>query len=108
MQARIDANLSPTTQFFTRYTLDDADQRLPLDYPQFPRAFRSRNQYATAELKQTYTSSLLGTYRFGYSRTRVGQDVEANVPLAAFVPVPSSQLDSRPAAIGTRPPPTSV
>jgi hypothetical protein len=85
-QGRIDANLSPTTQFFTRYTLDDADQRLPLDYPQFPRAFRSRNQYATAELKQTYTSSLLGTYRFGYSRTRVGQDVEANVPLAAFVP----------------------
>ncbi len=85
-QGRIDANLSPTTQFFTRYTLDDAAQRLPLDYPQFPRAFISRNQYATAELKQTYTSSLLGTYRFGYSRTRVGQDVEANVPLAAFVP----------------------
>jgi Carboxypeptidase regulatory-like domain/TonB dependent receptor len=86
LQARIDANLSPTTQFFTRYTLDDADQRLPLDYPQFPRAFRSHNQYVTAEVKQTYTSSLLGTYRFGYSRTRLGQDVEANVPLAAFVP----------------------
>ena len=85
-RGRNDANLSPTTQFFTRYTLDDADQRLPLDYPQFPRAFRSRNQYATAELKQTYTSSLLGTYRFGYSRTRVGQDVEANTPLAPFVP----------------------
>jgi len=85
-QGRIDANLSATNQFFARYTLDDADQRLPLDYPQFPRAFRSRNQYATAELKQTYTSSLLGTYRFGYSRTRVGQDVEANVPLSVFVP----------------------
>jgi hypothetical protein len=85
LQARIDANLSPTTQFFTRVTFDDADQRLPLDYPQFPRAFRSRNQYATAELKQTHTSSLLGTYRFGYSRTRVGQDVEANVALPPFV-----------------------
>ncbi len=85
-QGRIDANLSPTTQFFTRYTLDDADQRLPLDYPQFPRAFISRNQYLTAELKQTYTAGLLGTYRFGYSRTRVGQDVEANVALPAFVP----------------------
>jgi hypothetical protein len=85
-QGRIDANLSPTSQFFIRYTLDDADQRLPLDYPQFPRAFQSRNQYATAELKQTYTSSLLGTYRFGYSRTRVGQAVEADTALPPFVP----------------------
>ena len=85
-QGRIDANLSSASQFFVRYTIDDADQRLPLDYPQFPRAFISRNQFATAELKQTYTSSLLGTYRFGYSRTRVGQDVEANVSLPAFVP----------------------
>jgi hypothetical protein len=85
-QGRIDANLSAASQFFARYTLDDADQRLPLDYPQFPRAFRSRNQYATAELKQTYTSSLLGTYRFGYSRTRVGQAVEADTALPPFVP----------------------
>ena len=85
-QGRIDANLSARSQFFGRYTLDDADQRLPLDYPQFPRAFRSRNQYATAELKQIYTSNLLGTYRFGYSRTRVGQDIEANTTLPPFVP----------------------
>ncbi|HEX6164500.1 MAG TPA: TonB-dependent receptor [Vicinamibacterales bacterium] len=84
-QGRVDANLSSSSQFFVRYTLDDADQRLPLDYPQFPRAFISRNQFATAELKQAYTSSLLGTYRFGYSRTRVGQDVEADVPLPPFV-----------------------
>ena len=85
VQGRIDANLSNASQLFARYTLDDADQRLPLDYPQFPRAFRSRSQYATAELKQTYTSSLLGTYRFGYSRTRVGQDVEATTTLPPFV-----------------------
>jgi hypothetical protein len=86
LQGRVDANLSATSQFFARYTVDDADQRLPLDYPQFPRAFQSRNQYATAELKQTYSSNLLGTYRFGYSRTRVGQDVEASTTLPAFVP----------------------
>ena len=31
---------------------------------------------------------MLGTYRLGYSRTRVGQTVEANTatPLAPFVP----------------------
>jgi len=85
-QGRIDANLSPASQFFARYTLDDADQRLPLDYPQFPRMFVSRNQYLTAEMKQTYTANLLGTVRYGYSRTRVGQDVEADVALPPFVP----------------------
>ncbi len=86
IQGRVDYNLSPGSQFFARYTLDDADQRLPLDYPQFPRAFLSRNQFFTAELKQAYSSNLLATYRGGYSRTRVGQDVEANTTLPPFVP----------------------
>ncbi len=86
MQGRVDYNLSPGSQFFARYTLDDADQRLPLDYPQFPRAFVSRNQFLTAELKQAYSSNLLATHRGGYSRTRVGQDVEANTTLPPFVP----------------------
>jgi len=86
LQGRVDYNLSPGSQFFARYTLDDADQRLPLDYPQFPRAFLSRNQFFTAELKQAYSSNLLATYRGGYSRTRVGQDVEANTTLPPFVP----------------------
>lgn len=86
LQGRVDYNLSPGRQFFARYTLDDADQRLPLDYPQFPRAFVSRNQFFTAELKQAFSSNLLATYRGGYSRTRVGQDVEANTTLPPFVP----------------------
>ena len=86
LQGRVDYNLSPSSQVFARYTLDDADQRLPTDYPQFPRAFVSRNQFFTAELKQAYTSNFLGTYRLGYSRTRVGQDVSADTTLPAFVP----------------------
>lgn len=86
LQGRVDYNLSPGSQFFARYTLDDVDQRLPLDYPQFPRAFVSRNQFFTAELKQALSSNLLATYRGGYSRTRVGQDVEANTTLPPFVP----------------------
>ncbi|MDP2055401.1 MAG: carboxypeptidase-like regulatory domain-containing protein, partial [Acidobacteriota bacterium] len=67
LQGRVDYNLSPGSQFFARYTLDDVDQRLPLDYPQFPRAFVSRNQFFTAELKQAFSSNLLATYRGGYS-----------------------------------------
>ena len=85
LQGRVDYNLSPASQIFARYTLDDADQRLPTDYPQFPRAFVSRNQFLTAELKQAYTANFLGTYRLGYSRTRIGQDVEADTTLPPFV-----------------------
>ena len=85
-QGRVDYNLSPGSQFFARYTLDDADQRLPLDYPQFPRAFLSRNQFLTVEFKQAHSPNFLATYRGGYSRTRVGQDVEAHTPLPPFVP----------------------
>jgi hypothetical protein len=86
VQGRIDYNLSPGAQLFARYTLDDADQWLPLDYPQFPRAFISRNQFLTSEYRQAVSSSLFGTLRFGYSRTRVGQDIEADTPLPPFVP----------------------
>jgi hypothetical protein len=88
VQSRVDYNVGPGSQIFGRYTLDDAEQFLPTDYPQFPRYFISRNQFFTGEYRQVVTASTLGTYRFGYSRTRVGQQVEANTgtPLAPFVP----------------------
>lgn len=86
LQGRVDYNLGPGAQFFARYTLDAADQWLPTDYPQFPRAFVSRNQFVTAEHRQAVSTNLFGTLRFGYSRTRVGQDVEADTPLPPFVP----------------------
>jgi hypothetical protein len=88
VQARVDAALSGGAQLFGRYTFDDAEQRLPTDYPQFPRSFVSRNQFGTAEYRQALSPSLFHTVRFGYSRTRIGQAVEANTsqPLGAFVP----------------------
>ncbi len=46
-QGRLDYNLGSGNQFFARYTLDDTDQFLPTDYPQFPRNFISRNQFFT-------------------------------------------------------------
>lgn len=87
-QLRIDAVLADGIQLFGRYTVDDAEQRLPTDYPQFPRSFVSRNQFATVEYRQALSSTLLHTIRFGYSRTRIGQAVEANTTEAvgAFVP----------------------
>lgn len=88
VQGRADYNVGPGNQLFGRYTLDDAEQYLPTDYPQFPRYFVSRNQFFTGEFRQVLSGTTLGTYRFGYSRTRVGQQVEANTatPLAPFVP----------------------
>ena len=86
-QGRIDYQPAADHQFFARYTLDDAEQRLPTDYPQFPRSFISTNQFFTTEYRNVLSDSTLHTARFGYSRTRIGQNVEANLasPLAPFV-----------------------
>ncbi|HSB61359.1 MAG TPA: hypothetical protein VLI67_06550, partial [Vicinamibacteria bacterium] len=87
-QARLDQNLGRQDQLFIRYTFDKADQLLPTDFPQFPRTFVSKNQFATAEYRRAFSAATLGTVRLGYSRTAIGQEVEANTsaPLAPFVP----------------------
>jgi Carboxypeptidase regulatory-like domain/TonB dependent receptor-like, beta-barrel len=88
LQGRIDANTGSNRQMFARYTLDDTNQFLPTDYPQFPREFLSRNQFFTGEHRQVLSAHMLNTARIGFSRTRIGQNVEANTsqPLAPFVP----------------------
>ena len=85
LQARLDAMVSDGIQMFGRYTLDDTNQELPTDYPQFPRTFVSRNQFATLEFRQVLAGSTVHTARAGYSRTRLGQTVEAGS--AAGLPV---------------------
>jgi len=87
-QGRVDKNWNNQHQFFARYTFDDADQQLPTDFPQFPRSFRSRNQFFTAEHRFIQSSTTVHTFRLGFSRTRIGQQVEANTtqPLQPFVP----------------------
>ncbi len=88
VQGRIDYNVSPSRQLFARYTLDDSEQFLPADYPQFPRTFFSRNQFFTGEHRQILSARSMNTTRLGFSRTRIGQNVEANntEPLPEFVP----------------------
>ncbi len=87
LQGRIDYN-AENRQFFGRYTIDDTEQFLPTDYPQFPRTFFSRNQFFTGEYREVLSSSTLNTARIGFSRTRLGQNVEANTTqtLPPFVP----------------------
>ncbi len=88
LQGRVDYNPSDRSQFFARYTFDDADQRLPTDFPQFPRTFLSRNQFFTGEYRRAISANTLNTFRLSFSRTHVGQDVEANVTqqVSPFVP----------------------
>ncbi|MBA2303927.1 MAG: TonB-dependent receptor [Acidobacteria bacterium] len=88
LQGRADYNASPARQFFGRYTIDDTKQFLPTDYPQFPREFFSRNQFFTGEYRQVLSNSTLNTTRLGFSRTRIGQNVQSNTTqaLPEFIP----------------------
>ncbi len=87
-QARLDAVPSAGTQFFVRYTFDDAEQDLPTEFPQFPRAFVSTNQFVTAEYRGALSQATFGTARFGFSKTHIAQTVESNTTQAVspFVP----------------------
>jgi hypothetical protein len=86
VQGRVDHKLSNDQQVFARYTFDNADQLLPTEFPQFPRTFLSRNQFATAEHMWVLSPQTINTARFGFSRTRIGQNVESSVDLPSFVP----------------------
>jgi hypothetical protein len=94
-QVRLDYNLGEGHQFFARYTFDNTDQFLPTDYPQFPRNFISRNQFFTGESRRVLSVKTLNTTRLGFSRTRIGQNVQANTsqPLGTFVPGRDSMGD---------------
>jgi hypothetical protein len=89
---RVDRQFGAAHQLFARYTYDDVQQWLPTDYPQFPRAFISTNQFATVEYRNVFSSRTLQTARFGYSRTRIGQNVEANLTPALPPFVSSREL----------------
>jgi hypothetical protein len=78
LQGRIDHKINDNSSLFGRYTFDDADQQLPTDFPQFPRSFISRNQFFTLEHTQVISPTVINVLRFGFSRTRIGQTVEAN------------------------------
>jgi hypothetical protein len=87
-QARMDHLFSASHRMFGRYTYDDAGQDLAMSFPQFPRAFVSRNQFATVQYDAVVSAHALNTFRANFSRTHIHQDVEANVAsgVRPFVP----------------------
>ena len=94
-QGRLDYSFGGGTQLFARYTFDDTDQFLPTDYPQFPRNFISRNQFFTTEYRRIVSPNTVSISRVGFSRTRIGQNVQANTsqPLPVFVATRDSMGD---------------
>jgi hypothetical protein len=86
-QGRVDHYINAKQQIFGRYTFDTVNQRLPTDFPQFPRDFLSQNHFATIEHRAILSPSILNTVRLSYARTRIGQNVFANTsqPLTPFV-----------------------
>lgn len=87
-QGRIDHYFTPNQQSFVRYTIDDADQFLPTDFPQFPRAFLSTNQFVTLDHNWIQSAVTTHSFRGSFSRTQIGQSVDANTsqPLQPFIP----------------------
>ena len=87
LQGRVDYQ-NGAHQLFARHTYDDSAQNLPTDYAPFPRSFISTNQFFTAEYRNVRLQNMLQTARFGYSRTRIGQNVVSTLSpaLPPFVP----------------------
>ena len=67
-QMRADHTFSARDTIFGRYTIDDAQQRKPLAYPQFIDILASRGQYSTLSESRIVSATLLNTFRFSYSR----------------------------------------
>jgi hypothetical protein len=84
-QARVDHNLNDKNLLFVRHTFDDGDNFLPTDFPQFPRTFLSRNQFTTIEHTWLRTAYTVNKALFSFRRTRIGQDVAADVSLPPFI-----------------------
>lgn len=75
---RIDHHFSSRNQAFARFSINDTSLITPTDYPQFPRTFLSRTQFLTLEDRWIQSAATSHTFRGSFSRTRIGQDVEAN------------------------------
>ncbi len=87
-QARADHNFSVGDSLFARYTIDDAEQVKPQQYPQFNDDRLSRSQYATLSENHVFSPAVLNTARFSYSRTKTWNDSISGIsgPQFSFVP----------------------
>jgi len=68
-QGRIDHTFSASDTLFGRYTFDDSYFQYGLLYPPFVQTQATRSQFATIAENHVFSSALLNTFRFSFSRT---------------------------------------
>ena len=72
---RIDHSFSDNHTVFGRYTLTDSEVVEPLEYPFTTEPSEGRNQYVTLENKNILSPRWLNTFRVGFARTFVIEDI---------------------------------
>jgi hypothetical protein len=70
-QGRIDHNLSSTDSLFGRYTFDNTNETYPKLYPIFDSGLIEKQQYVTLAENHIFSTALLNSARFSYSRSHV-------------------------------------
>ena len=87
-QMRIDQTLANQDSLFGRYTVHDSQLTQPLAFPQFKNIDGGRGQFSTLSENHIFSPTLLNTFRFSYSRTRVEQESPSGIigPQFSFVP----------------------
>jgi hypothetical protein len=76
-QVRIDRILSAADSLFGRYTIDDANQDRPIQFPGFSNLWLERQQYLTLSESHVFSPQLLNSGHFSFSRSNVSQGSSA-------------------------------
>jgi hypothetical protein len=80
-QMRVDHTFSEKDSFFTRYTVDDSSQTSPFNFPNVQQVLQSRNQFLTLSESHIFSSALVNTARFSFSRTNYKLDDFTSIPI---------------------------
>jgi len=88
-QGRIDHTISSHDNVFGRYTFDRAEQTSPLDFPQYSTVLVSQSEYIVLSENHIFSSSMVNSARFNYSRTNptiIGTTTfDATAPQYAYI-----------------------
>jgi hypothetical protein len=72
---KIDHKISNSHSMFGRYLLDDSDQVLPRNFPEFPNQAVNKKQVFTVEERAILSSKMVNEARFGFNRSRPAEIV---------------------------------
>jgi outer membrane receptor protein involved in Fe transport len=92
-QTRLDHAVSVNDTLFGRYTVDDGQQVTPTQgNPAFALTSLSRGQFATLSETHVFSPTVINTFRFSYSRTKIALDALQPPSGPGFSLVPGEPL----------------